>query len=117
MQENKVGHLIVIEKNMSNIVSVVSKKDFLLFMIRNFTMNFIDDKLLDMPILKVSIGVSGDNIFQMRDSCHLREIFQYMLNKKLSCVPIMDNEGKCVWILQKYQVYLIFENLAFEFVS
>lgn len=60
MRENKVGHLIAVEKDLSNVVAVVSKRDFLLFMIRNFAMSEHSDKILQKPILEVEIGVSGD---------------------------------------------------------
>jgi CBS-domain-containing membrane protein len=106
-----------VEKDLSNTIGIVSKRDLLLFMIRNFSMSFLHDKLLERSIIKISLGKSGDEIFQMNYNSHLREIFQHMSTKKLSCVPIIDENRVYLGMVQKWHVYYIFKNLSFHYVN
>lgn len=36
LKDNKLGHLIVVEKDLSQVVGIVSKLDFLIYVIKGF---------------------------------------------------------------------------------
>lgn len=74
MKEHKVGHIIVTEKDIHSIVGILSKKDFLLFMIRNFTSDEVSSKLLNHSVFELSIGTSTNGIFFLRPDNTLREV-------------------------------------------
>lgn len=65
MREYRVGHLIAVDKDLSNVVAVISKKDILLYMIRNCPIDSKRSKFVGKPIIEIDIGVYGDAIFQM----------------------------------------------------
>ena len=44
LQQHKIGHIVIAEKDIHSIVGILSKKDFLLFMVRNFTSDEISGK-------------------------------------------------------------------------
>lgn len=116
LKDNKLGHLIVVEKDLSQVVGIVSKLDFLIYVIKGFISTEEVDQFLQRPILQLQIGTSGADIQTMSQDILLRNILTEVSSNKYSCVPVVDQEGKLIGVIQKWHILHVFKSLSFLYV-
>ena len=118
LKECKVGHLIVTESaDISSTAGVLSKRDILVYMIKNFTTDSQIDMLLDEQICHLQIGTLGAVVFSVSKHETLRRVFSEMLRLKLACVPVVDEQRKYYGVINKHHVELLFRECCLHFVS
>lgn len=118
MKDSQVGHLIVTEHaDISSTVGIISKKDILVFMIKNFTTDAHIDVLLDEKIQNIDIGTKGADVMTVNKHETLRRVLQEMLRHKLSCVPIIDDQRKFYGVINKHHIELLFKECCLHFVA
>lgn len=108
---------MVVDKDISNVVGVVSKMDFLMFMIKKYLTNEETEEFLQKPILGLNIGVSKDEIDKMSWDVNLRQVFKHMSDSKISCVPIVDEQSRYQGVIQKWHILHIFKKAVFNYLN
>ena len=118
LKECKVGHLIVTEgADTSSTAGVLTKRDILVYMIKNFTTDSQIDVLLDEQISHLQIGTLGADVFAVSKHETLRRVFAEMLRLKLACVPVVDEQRKFSGVINKHHVELLFRECCLHFVG
>ena len=118
LKECNVGHLIVTENNnVSTTVGVVSKKDMLVFMIKNFTTDSKIDVLLDEKIGNLDIGTQGNKVVYAGKHETLRKILQEINRLKVSCIPIVDDQLLYLGAITKGHIEVLLRECCLEYVA
>jgi hypothetical protein len=66
----------VTEKDIHSIVGILGKKEFLLFMIRNFTSDEVSGKILNHSIFDLSIGTVQNDMVTKKVTDTLRDVLK-----------------------------------------
>ena len=113
-----VGHLVVTEKDsIESTVGVISKKDILVFMIKNFTTDSKIDMLLNEQISKLELGTVGGSVVCCSKNDTLRRVLQEMARLKVSCMPITDEKRVYQGAIVKGHVELLLREASFYLVD
>ena len=118
LRECNVGHLILTENDsLSTTIGVVSKKDILVFMIKNFTTDSKIDVLLDEQIGNLEIGTQGNKVVWAGKQETLRKILQELNRLKVSCIPIVDEHLVYQGAITKGHIDILLRECCLEYVA
>jgi predicted transcriptional regulator len=118
LREAGVGHLVVTEKDsLATTVGVISKKDILVYMIKNFTTDTKIDVLLNEKVGKLEIGTLGNKVVCCSKNETLRRVLQEMARLKVSCIPITDENKIYQGAIVKGHVEMILREASLHLVA
>ena len=118
MKESGVGHLIITSDESSDtIIGVISKKDILVYMIKNFTVDSNIDVLLDEKMKNIDLGTTGKKVTIAKKDETLRRVFQDISKGRLSCIPIADDHGIYQGSVSKLHIELLMQDCSLYRVS
>ena len=113
-----MGHLVVTEKeSIASTVGVISKKDILVFMVKNFTTDTKIDELLNEKIGLLDIGTTGNKVVCCSKNDSLRKVLQEMARLKVSCIPIVDEQKVYQGAVIKGHVEMLLREASLHFVD
>lgn len=113
-----MGHLLITENDsLSTTIGTVSKRDILVYVIKNFTTDARVDVILDERLENLAIGTTGTGVVCANKHESLRRVFQDICKFKYSCIPIVDENRVFQGAINKSHVELIFRDSCFHLVA
>lgn len=118
LKANQVGHILVVEgESVASTIGVVSKRDILVFMIKNFTTDKKIDVILDEKIGNLQIGTRGKDVVCLKKEEPLRQVFELMKQRCLPCIPVVDDDGVYQGTVTKDHIELLLRESKLHFVD
>lgn len=112
-----MGHLLITENdNLSTTVGVISKRDILVFVIKNFATDSKVDALLDEKLGQLTLGTTGHSVVCARKDDTLRRVLSDIKKHKYSCIPVVDDNQTYIGAINKSHVDLIFRDSCYHLV-
>lgn len=118
LQQCAVSHLLVTEsESTSTTIGVISKRDILLYVIKNFTTDTKVDVILDERLENLHIGTTGQAVVCAKKDETLRRVLSDIRKYKYSCIPVVDDNHVFLGAINKSHVNLIFRDSCYHLVS
>lgn len=118
LQQCAVSHLLISETdNLSTTVGVISKRDILLYVIKNFTTDTRVDVILDERLDNLNIGTTGTTLVCAKKDHTLRNVLAEIRKHKYSCIPVVDENQVFLGAINKAHVSLIFRDSCYHMVG
>lgn len=118
IQECAVGHILITEtESLCSTIGVITKRDILMYVIKNFTSDSKVDLLLDEPLQKQTLGTTGSAVVCAQKSDTLRRVFQEIYKNKFSCIPIIDEQRVYQGAINKSHIDFILRESCLHLVK
>ena len=114
MKTENLHRIIILDREKQLVVGTLTHRDILLFIIRNFKGKSVD--YFKTPLVKLGIIGSLEKPITINKTETLLMTFYYMLKKKLSSIPIVDEKEQYFGLLNKTDMFFILKDNLYEMV-
>lgn len=102
LNKNRIHRLLMIDNKTGDVLYVLSHKRILRFLFV-YLNEFPELTFFQKTLTELKIG-TYDDITSITDETSIKEAFQLLLEKGVSALPILDQEGKLLDVYAKYDV-------------
>lgn len=114
MKVENLHRIIILDREKQLVVGTLTHRDILLFIIRNFKGKNVE--YFKTPLHKLGIIGSIDKPILIRKTETLLMTFYFMLKKKLSAIPIIDEKDQYFGLINKSDMFFIIKDNLYEMV-
>ena len=98
-------------------IGVISKREILVYVIKNFTTDSKIDLLLDEKMERLSIGTTGNSVVCAHKNDSLRRVLQEINKNQFGCVPVIDENRLYLGAINKSHIDFIFRECCLHLVA
>lgn len=114
MRVQNLHRIIILDREKQLVVGTLTHRDILLFIIRNFKAKNAD--YFKTPLTKLGIFGLVDKPITFNKKEFLLTAFYFMLQKKLSAIPIVDDKEQFFGLINKTDMFFIIKDNLYEMV-
>ena len=115
MKSENLHRIIILDREKQLVVGTLTHRDILLFIIRNFKGKAAD--YFKTPLMKLGIIGALEKPITINKNESLLTTFYFMLRKKLSSIPIIDEKEQYFGLINKTDMFFIIKDNLFEMVK
>lgn len=117
----RIGHIVVknTKKPEKEYFGIISKKDFLLFLLRSFKAHVPDKSILNLSVEEIDPGliISFDKIKTIRGDVRLLDAIALLKDNQISFLPIVDENNNYEGFINKIVVFYIFKYKLYSYLD
>lgn len=99
--------------------SILTKKDFLLYVLRNYKPHIPEKSYLNIKIKEINpcIILKEEIVLKIKDTILLSEAIQILKKKSISLLPVIDEQNHYKGFINKSMIFYIFKHELYKFME
>ena len=117
----KIGHIVVknTKKPEKEFFGILTKKDFLLFLLRSYKAHTPDKNILNLSVEEIDqeLIISSDKIKTIQKDVKLIDALAILKDDQISFLPVVDSDNLYEGFINKLVVFYIFKYKLYSFLD
>ena len=134
-KEKKIGNLLVKHsrdqkkkgmpmmmnsgKQIKDNFSILTKKDFLLYVLRNYKPHTPEKNYLNIKIKEINLDIiiSENKVKKIKEDVPLIEAIEMLKRDQISLLPVIDSDNMYKGFINKSMIFLIFKHELYSYLN
>lgn len=99
--------------------SILTKKDFLLYVLRNYKPHTPEKNYLNIKIKEINLDIiiSENKVKKIKEDVPLIEAIEMIKRDQISLLPVIDNDNMYKGFINKSMIFLIFKHELYSYLN